>query len=555
MRNFSRRGFLTATLVAGSAAAIPGWAGSASAATGTPFTLGVASGDPTLSGVVLWTRLAPDPLAVDGRGGMPDQAVPVEWQVAKDEGFTRVVREGVARATPERGHSVHVELEGLRPGREYFYRFRAGGEISQVGRTKTAPPPGADLSSLAFAFVSCQNWYEGFYTAYRHLAQEDLDVVFHLGDYLYEYGVGATGGVRGVRLPEQYLKETFTLTEYRNRHALYRTDPDLQAAHAMFPWMVTVDDHDVENNWAKDISQIDKEPDQDREVFLQRRAAAFQAYYEHLPLRRSSMPWGPDMRLYRRATFGRLASFSVLDTRQYRDDQPCGDGEVVGCADRLDPARTMLGAAQEEWLLHGLHRSPATWNLVAQQLLMAPLDHDASPDVQSFGMDLWDGYAAARDRLLTGMVEREVRNPVVLSGDIHRSLAAELRTNFDDPNSPVMGVEFAGTSISSGRDGADQDRLGQTFLAANPHLKFHNVQRGYVRATATPQALTVDYRVVPYVSRPGAPVSTRASFAVEAGRPGLHQTADNPPVGVRSIPDVASELDHLAEQQPRRTAP
>jgi alkaline phosphatase D len=550
MNKVSRRGFLTATLVAGSAAAIPGWTGSAGASS-TPFTLGVASGDPAPDGVVLWTRLAPDPLAVDGRGGMPDRPVAVQWQIAEDEGFGRVVREGRTHAQPKYGHSVHVEPHGLRPGREYHYRFRAGGEISPVGRTKTAPAPGARVDSLAFAFVSCQNWYEGFYTAYRHLAEEDLDVLFHLGDYLYEYGVGATGGVRGLALPEQYLKETFTLTEYRNRHALYRTDADLQAAHAACPWMVTVDDHDVENNWAKDISQIDTEPDQDRQVFLQRRAAAFQAFYEHMPLRRGSLPWGPDMRLYRRQAFGRLAAFSVLDTRQYRDDQPCGDGEKVGCAERLDPNRTMLGAEQEEWLLNTLGRSHATWNVLANQLLMAPLDHDASPEVQSFGMDLWDGYAAARHRLLSGMVERGVGNPVVISGDIHRSLAAELKTDFDDPAAPVMGVEFAGTSISSGRDGADQDRLGQIFMQANPHLKFHNVQRGYVRARATPQTLTVDYRVVPYVSRPGAPVSTRASFAVEAGRPGLHQIADNPPVGVRSVPDVASPPDHLAEQPAR----
>ncbi|MFI9550437.1 alkaline phosphatase D family protein [Nonomuraea endophytica] len=550
MNKVSRRGFLTATLVAGSAAAIPGWVGAAGASS-TPFTLGVASGDPAPDGVVLWTRLAPDPLAVDGRGGMPERPVPVQWQVATDEGFRRVVREGHTLARPQYGHSVHVELHGLRPGRDYFYRFRAGGEISPAGRTKTAPPPGARLDSLAFAFVSCQNWYEGYYTAYRHLAQEDLDVLFHLGDYLYEYGVGATGGVRGIALPEQYLKETFTLTEYRNRHALYRTDTDLQAAHAAFPWMVTVDDHDVENNWARDISQIDTEPDQDRQVFLQRRAAAFQAFYEHMPLRRSALPWGADMRLYRRQAFGRLAAFSVLDTRQYRDDQPCGDGEKVGCAERLDPNRTMLGERQEAWLLDSLGRSHTTWNILANQLLMAPLDHDAAPDVQSFGMDLWDGYAAARDRLLTGMVQRRVHNPVVISGDIHRSLAAELKTNFDDPNAPVMGVEFAGTSVSSGKDGADQDRIGQIFMRANPHLKFHNVQRGYVRAKATPDTLTVDYQVVPYVSRPGAPVSTRASFAVEAGRPGLHQTADNPPVGIRFVPDVASPLDHLAEQSAR----
>lgn len=543
----NRRGLLTATLVAGSAAAIPGWIGSASAASN-PFTLGVASGDPSPGGVVLWTRLAPDPLAVDGMGGMPARAVPVQWQVAKDESFRQVVREGTAQAVPEWAHSVHVELDGLRPGHHYYYRFRAGGEISPVGRTKTAPAPGAKLDRLAFAFVSCQAWYEGFYTAYRHLAEDDLDVVLHLGDYIYEYGVGPTGGVRNVALPEQYLRETFTLEEYRNRHALYRTDPDLQLAHARFPWLVTVDDHEVENNWADDISQKDTEPDQDPAVFRQRRAAAFHAFYEHMPLRRTSMPAGPDMQLFRRATYGRLATFNMLDTRQYRSDQACGDGLIIDCAERLDPSRTMLGERQERWLLDGMAGSRTTWNVVADQLLMAQLDHNATPEVQAFGADLWDGYAAARGRLLNEVAERHIRNPVVLSGDIHRSLAAELKPNFDDPASPVVGVEFAGTSVSSGRDGADTDQLGLTFLQANPHLKFHNVNRGYVRCTASRDQMDVDYRIVPYVSRPDAPVSTRASFAVVAGAPGLHQTADNPPVGVQSIPEVANPLDHLAEQ-------
>ncbi|MFI0454585.1 alkaline phosphatase D family protein [Actinomadura sp. 6N118] len=546
MSHLSRRGFVTATLVAGSAAAIPGWIGGSASAASNPFTLGVASGDPHPEGVVLWTRLAPEPLAVDGKGGMPDRAVTVQWQVATDERFRKVVRRGTALARPEDAHTVHVELHGLRAGHEYFYRFRAGAEVSPVGRTKTAPRAGA-RGAVSFAFASCQAWHEGFFTAYKHLAAEDLDVVLHLGDYIYEYGVGATGGVRNVRLPEQYQRETFSLTEYRNRYALYKCDADLQAAHAAFPWIVTLDDHEVENNWASDISQVDNEPDQDPAVFRQRRAAAFKAFYEHLPLRRSARPSGPDMRVYRRLRFGGLAEFNVLDTRQYRSDQACGDGRQVGCQGRLDPERTLLGDSQEKWLLSGLHRSRATWNVLAHQTLIAQADHDVDPAVQAFGMDLWDGYAAQRRRLLEGIREHGVENAVSICGDIHRSIASELKTDFDDPDSPVAAVEFAGTSISSGKDGADQDQLGLDFLKANPHMKFHNAQRGYVRCKATTKELTADYRVLAKVTVPGADIHTRASFAVAAGEPGLNQTADNPAVGTRSIPELAVPLDHLPE--------
>ncbi|MQA87482.1 MAG: alkaline phosphatase [Streptosporangiales bacterium] len=552
MTVLTRRGFLTGTLATASAAALPALTGTpAYAAPSTavgPFSLGVASGDPTQDGVVLWTRLVRDPLAEDGQGGMPNRAVSVQWQVAADERFRRIARNGTVRAEPAHVHSVHVEVDGLKPGREYFYRFRAEGETSPVGRTKTAPAPGTRLDRLAFAFASCQAWYDGYYTAYRHMAADDLDVLFHLGDYIYEYGVGASGGVRGVQLPEQYQREVFTLAEYRNRHALYRSDPDLPAAHAAFPWVVVFDDHEVENNWANQVSQVDSEPDQDPEVFLALRAVAFRAYYEHLPLRRSYMPRGPDMQMYRRLRFGDLATFNVLDTRQYRDDQACGDGRQVGCAERLDPSRSITGAEQETWLLDGLARSGTTWNVIAQQVVMAQLDQDAGPP-QAFGMDLWDGYAASRARILTGMVERDVRNPVVLTGDVHRNLAADLKVNFDDPDSATVGVEFAGTSIASGGDGADMDQWGTDVLAANPHVKFHNAQRGYVRCTVTPKTYVADYRVVPHVSESGAPIQTRASFAVQAGEPGLQQTAERVPQGRRSAPGVVVELDYLEDRQ------
>lgn len=478
-----------------------------------PFSLGVASGDPLPDGVVLWTRLAPDPVALDGRGGMPGQTVPVMWQVAEDPDFRRVVRGGVERATPELAHSVHVEVSGLRPDREYWYRFRAGREYSDVGRTRTAPAVGAQLSSLAFAFASCQNYPDGYFTAFRHLAEEDLDLVVHLGDYIYEGG--GQGSIGRGHLP---AVECFSLADYRIRYSQYKSDPDLQACHAVLPWVVILDDHEVDNNWAADLDGQDNGGPE----FLDRRAAAFQAYYENMPVRRSALPAGPDMQLYRRLTYGTLAQFDVVDTRQYRDNQACGDGRQIDCDERHDPSRTMLGDAQEAWLLDGLEASTATWNVMANQIFMMQADHEDGP-VQAFGMDTWDGYAAARGRLLAGVHERGVENFVVVTGDARRSVAADLKADFDNPESATVGTEFLGTSVSSGGNGQDMDDLGRTWLAENPHMKFHNVQRGYARCELTPRELRTDYRVLPYVLEPDAPISTRASIYVEAGCPGIQQ--------------------------------
>lgn len=476
------------------------------------FTLGVASGDPLPDGVVLWTRLAPDPVAPDGHGGMVRHHVPVMWQVAEDPGFRRVVRRGVALASATWAHSVHVEVTGLRPDRAYWYRFKAGHQLSPVGRTRTAPAPTARLRELSFAFASCQSYQDGYFTAYDHLAADDLDLVVHLGDYIYEGGGQGTIG-RG-HLP---AAEVFSLADYRVRYGQYKSDPALQAAHASAPWVVAPDDHDVENNWAGDISQLDDEPDQDRAVFRQRRAAAYQAYYENLPLRRTSMPRGAEMQVYRRLTFGDLAQLNVLDTRRFRDDQlEC----VRGCDDRFDPSRTMLGAGQESWLLAGLGRSRATWNVLGSQIFAFEADHDAGPS-QRYSVDAWDGYAAARQRLFDGVVERDVDNFVMITGDAHRSVSADLKLDFADPSSRTVGAEFLGTSISSGGNGQDMDSLGVTWLAENPHLKFHNAQRGYQRCVLTRTEWRTDYRVVEQVTTPDAPVTTRASVYVEAGRPGI----------------------------------
>jgi alkaline phosphatase D len=478
-----------------------------------PFSLGVASGDPLPKSVILWTRLAPEPL-IEG-GGMPKQNVPVQWQVATDEKMQRVVRSGTAMAIPEFAHSVHVEVMGLEPNRWYWYQFRVGKEESQIGRTRTVPVPGDFLNELNFAFVTCQKWEDGFYSAYRNLAQEELDLVFHLGDYIYEYGINP-GGVRNASLPEQFQQETTTLEQYRLRYALYKTDPDLQLCHALFPFVVTWDDHEVDNDYTNALS----EKNDPIEEFLQRRTAAYQAYFEHQPLRRFSVPQGADMLLYRRLTFGNLAEFSVLDTRQYRSDQPCGDGETPRCPAALDPAKTMTGDRQERWLLNGLNRSRTHWNIIAQQVLMAELDHKIG-EGEIFWNDSWDGYPLARQRILSHIVERNVSNPVVITGDWHSTFVSDLKLNFKDLNSPTVATEFVTPSLTSNGDRIVYGPYYGPMIPENPHIKFFDGdRRGYFRVNLNHERWHTDLRFVTTVSLSDAPIYTFASFVVENGRPG-----------------------------------
>lgn len=471
-----------------------------------PFTLGVSSGDPRPDGVVLWTRLAPNPLAEDGLGGMPGRVVPVLWQVSENERFTRIVAAGATIARPESAHSVHVEPHWLRPGREYFYRFRVQGHLSPVGRTRTAPAPGT-MGELTMCFASCSHFGEGYFTAYRRLAEDQPDLILHLGDYQYEYETKASD-VRTV-----LGQETRTLAGYRQRHAQYKTDPDLQLAHATAPWLAVWDDHETENNWADEV------PEQPDPTFLDRRAAAFQAYYENMPLRSTARPHGIDMRLYRRFAWGELATFHMLDTRQYRDDQACGDGTRVNCAERLDPNRTITGVEQERWLLDGFQHSRARWDVLGQQVFFAQRDLTVGPN-QGFSMDAWDGYRANRDRIAAAMGNSRVRNGVVLTGDVHRHWAAEIKENVDQPDSTGVGVELVATSITSGGDGNEDTNAA--VLAENPHLKFFKNRRGYVRTRFTAGELRAEFRTLPFVRTPGAPVSTAASFLVEDRDPTLH---------------------------------
>lgn len=486
--------------------------GGATRLTGDPFTLGVASGEPAPDGVVLWTRLAPRPL--EPGGGLPPAPVEVTWRVAEDEAFTRLAARGTATADPAWAHSVHVEVAGLRPDRWYWYQFQTGDALSPVGRTRTLPAPGAAPARLRFAFASCQKYEVGYYTAYEHLAREDLDLVLHLGDYIYERDDGQ-GAVRPHGTPE-----IFTLDDYRARYARYKTDAALQAAHALAPWVVTWDDHEVSNDYA---GAVPEDPAAfSPAAFLRRRAAAYQAYYEHQPLRAAARPVGPHLRLYRHFDFGTLARLPVLDTRQYRTDQPAGPRLQSASPQLLDPAGTMLGAEQRAWLLRTLAPSPARWHLLAQQVLMAPLDRAPGPGTL-VDVDKWSGYEFERRLLLRHLRDQRVANPVVLTGDIHSNWANELRADFDDPVAPPVAVEFVGTSITSGGDGADRPFYLDALLAENPFVKFHNSERGYVRCEVTPEACRADFRTVPYVSRPGAPLQTRASFVVEAGRSSLHR--------------------------------
>lgn len=471
-----------------------------------PFKLGVASGDPLPDGVVLWTRLAPYPLQ---GGGMPNSDVAVRYEVSEDPGFRQVVRTGTALATPGLAHSVHAEVSGLRPARYYWYRFKAGSEISPVGRTKTAPAPGAAVPRMNFAFASCQNWEAGYYPAYRAMAAENLDLVVHLGDYLYE-GAATTTGVRSHR-----GGDPMTLADYRNRHAQYKTDASLRAAHAAHPWMVTWDDHEVDNNYASLVAA----DGMSREEFTRRRAAAYRAYYEHLPLRRSSLPSGASGRIYRRLDYGNLVRISALDTRQYRTDQPCGDGLKARCAAALSTNATLTGPSQERWLLDGLGSSPARWNVIAQQVVMAQYDHRSGTG-GLFNMDAWDGYVAARNRVLGYLLNRRPSNPIVITGDVHSNWVADLKADFRNAASRTVGTEFIGTSITS-RLPSSAVQTVQRARSENPHVKFFDGRAGgYVRCSIDANRWRSDLRLVSSTGNPQAAVGTLASFVVENGRPG-----------------------------------
>lgn len=475
-----------------------------------PFSLGIASGCPTAEGCVLWTRLAPDPL---NDGGLADQPIEIGWEVAEDEAFTRIVRTGTTRAVAEEAHSVHVELHGLQPQRWYWYRFHAGSATSPIGRTRTAATTG--MAPLKMALASCQQYEQGWFSAYRHMAREDLDLVVHVGDYIYELSWGPHHVRKhGTGIPT-------TLREYRNRYALYKLDADLQAAHLAFPWLMTWDDHEVADDYTADRSPFQADPD----IFKRQRAAAYRAYWEHMPLPMSAKPVGPDARIYGGWKFGDLADVIVLDDRQYRSHHACFEGKrgaaLTGdCAERMAADRTMFGAEQERWLDSRLAQRNGRWTVIAQQTLLAEIDRGKG-DEHAYWVDGWGGYPAARQRLIDGIVDHRVQNPLVLGGDVHSYWVTDLKRDATRPDSATVASEIVGTSITS--EGPNPQYLAR-LLAKNPQVKYARAdKRGYALVRLSERQADIVLRALDSVTDPNSGIADLARFAIENGKPGAQQ--------------------------------
>ena len=497
-----------------------------------PFTLGVASGSPTHDSVVLWTRLV--------ESSLDNRPVVVRWEVAEDDTFSRIVQTGQHLATSDLGYSVHVELQNLQADRWYFYRFMVGDAVSSIGRTRTFPKVGTAVEKLKIAYASCQRWEAGYFTAYKHMLAEKPDAVLFLGDYIYEY---PGNPVSAVRLPSSTSSLGFVLTldDYRSRYAQYKSDADLQAMHAACPWLLTWDDHEVQNDYAgltagdSGLADIFSNPAD----FAMRRAAAYQAYYENMPIRASTLTKslaglasGAEMRIFQRVDVGQLATFYMLDPRQYRDRQACSKDGKLGasmvnpskCSDWLDPKRTMLGAQQEGWLsaeLASAKQRGSTWNVLAQSTLFGLRDNTPG-DGQSFFNDGWDGYAPARKRLTDALQKHAVNNPVMLGGDVHENWVGYLKADYSQTaaaqSAPAIGVEFCGTSITSSAGSAAVEKTAER-LAENPHFVFADAKfRGYGVAEFMAKQLTTSLRVVDNVRSKTTTPTTLAQFVVPAGR-------------------------------------
>jgi alkaline phosphatase D len=480
------------------------------------FNLGVASGAPAADGFVLWTMLL-------GEFEKSAAFVPITYEIAHDDSMRQIVKRGNALAEREFGYSVHQQVRGLKPGRPYWYRFRFGDAASAIGRAMTLPPRGVD--KVRFAFFSCSHYEYGYFSAYRHAAAENPDFGIFLGDYIYEYADRKRPTVR----THSGGKECETLAEYRARYTQYRLDPDLQLLHATVPALVTWDDHEVQNDYADKWGQDFQGP----AAFLARRAAAYQAFYEFMPVKPVfSRPHGPDMRLYDRYDFGDLMRVDLIDGRQYRSREACygdpakkeghgGGGHQetpAGCPELMDATRSMIGMEQEQWLFDGLATSSARWNLIANDVLMARLHQNNPAGEDAYWTDDWDGYPASRTRLMQHIAASKLSNPVVITGDIHSFWANDLKVDFDDPKSPTIASELVGTSITS--YGPPYD-LFNSFLPNNPHVKFFDSRkRGYVSVELTRERLKADYQTVSDITDRDASLSTLASFVVEDGKPG-----------------------------------
>ncbi|MBF0585192.1 MAG: alkaline phosphatase D family protein [Magnetococcales bacterium] len=479
--------------------------------TRSPFGLGVASGSPATDGFVLWTRLV-------GAEIPAHAAVRVDWELFELSSPRQMIAKGQTVALPELGHSVHVEVTGVAADRWYGYRFRVGEATSPPGRTRTLPTRETMPARLRFSYASCQHWENGFYAAYRHMQDEALDLVLFVGDYIYESA--SSQDPRAVR--RHQLPTAGTLEDYRARYALYKSDPLLQAMHAQCPWLLTWDDHEVQNDYAGTHSIYGTEN------FFQLRAAGYQAYYEHMPLRPAAMlagveglMQGKELRIYDRVVFGQLATFHLLDGRQYRDPPLCSHKarpETSGCRP-ANAAHSMLGMTQEHWLDESFKISAqqgSHWNIVVSQSRLTPANyHDGAG--KNVTVDRWDGYPDARLRLLRALARHKPRNPLVIGGDIHQNWVAHVHQDPYNVRSPVIASEFIGTSISS-RTGRTQE-VATRHAARNPHCLLSNTEkRGYGVVELTPTRARVDLRVLDAVQDQNSPITTLATFVVEEGK-------------------------------------
>ena len=484
-----------------------------------PFSMGIASGSPTHNGVVLWTRL--DPSAIE-TAGLTGQTVPVTWQIAQDAQFSRIVAQGVSQATPALAHSVHAEVSGLRSDHHYFYRFLAGSASSTTGRTRTFPAAEANPTSLRLAYASCQQWGNGYYSAYRHMREENLDLVMFLGDYIYEYPSSRPKDIR----PTTGGWAT-TLEGYRQRYALHKSDLDLLAMHAAAPWLITWDDHEVQNDYAGIQPGDSGRPDED---FMARRRAAYQAFYEHMPVRRAEFEalistQHNYAKIFGASKYGQLATLYLLDTRQYRDPQACNPNNKIGsgkvdpssCAIWNDPQRTLLGPQQENWLRREFEASATQWNVIGQQTLFGQRNVDTQGGTE-FSNDGWDGYPQARQRLIAAMIESKLRNPVMISGDLHQNWVGHILSDYNVPTSASLGVELCGTSITS-LTSTSQKKINE-MLRVNPHFIFANAEyRGYGVAEFTPKGMRTALRVLSDATDPSSSIRTLIEFGVESDKP------------------------------------
>ena len=480
-----------------------------------PFTLGVASGDPWPDGFVLWTRLAPRLLELGF--GLEPASYPVEWEVATDPAFRHGRLSGTTVATSEWGHSVHVELSGLAPSTRYWYRFMAAGHRSTVGTVVTAPLAMSDVSRLRIGVAGCQNYEHGFFTAYRYMAEAQLDAIFHYGDYIYEAKQGRRTEIPVVR--EHIGDEPMNVEGYRLRYALYKSDLDLQAAHASTAFLMTYDDHEIDNNWANDLDEMCTYP----AVFLSRRAAAMQAWYENMPVRQAQKPSAANLVMHRRLDFGRLLRVHLLDTRQYRDDQICTGSKAQHCrSPDLLQSGSIMGESQHQWLEDGLDNRFG-WNLMAQQVVVMPFKRPGGPtDDAGVAADSWSGYTGSRRRLVQAIRKKNISEAIIATGDVHQNIVGYVPEREEEPDRNQAATEFVCTSISSLGDGQNIKVRGPDFreiIASNPNVLFANGQRGYHVFEVTEKHWQTQIYKVDRVSQPGGQLSRLAGFTVEKGSP------------------------------------